>query len=154
MSDALEDFDGSVKGGGREISNLRFADDIDIIAGSRDEFVNLTSRLDSAVRRFGMEISDEKSKILTTSRQQERDEVAEVEMLVDGHAIEEVQQFKYLGAVMNEDATSTTEIRTRLAIATAPMAKLNHIWKCREVREKMKIQLMKALVTAVALYGC
>ena len=103
MSDALEDFDGSVKGGGREISNLRFADDIDIIAGSRDEFVNLTSRLDSAVRRFGMEISDEKSKILTTSRQQERDEVAEVEMLVDGHAIEEVQQFKYLGAVMNED---------------------------------------------------
>ena len=154
MSDALEDFDGSVKVGGREISNLRFADDIDLIAGSREELVDLTSRLDSAARRFGMEICHEKSKILTTSRQHERDEVAEVEMLVDGHALGEVQQFKNLGAVMNEDPTSNTEIRTRLAIATAQMAKLNHIWKCREVREKTKIQLMKALVTAVALFGC
>ena len=154
MSDALKDFDGSGKVGRRDISNLRFTDDIDLIAGSREELADLTSHLDSAAQRFGMEISHEKSKILTTSRQHERDEVAEVEILVDGHALEEVQQFKYLDAVMNEDATSTTEIRTRLAIATAQMAKLNHIWKCIEVREKTKIQLMKALVTAVARYGC
>ena len=83
MSDALKDFDGSVKFGGREISNLRFADDIDLIAGSREELVDLTSHLDSAAQRFGMEISHEKSKILTTSRQHERDEVAEVEILVN-----------------------------------------------------------------------
>eukprot|EP00794_Sanderia_malayensis_P013516 gene13516-biopygen10785 len=55
---------------------------------------------------------------------------------------------------MNEDATSSTEIKTRLAMATSQMAKLNHIWKSREVGDKTKIQLMRALVTAVALYGC
>ena len=75
---------------------------------------------------------------MTTARQNERDDEAQ-EIRVDGHALEEVHQFKYLGALMNEEVTSTTEIRTRLAIATAQMAKFNHVWRSREVREKTKI---------------
>ena len=100
-----------------------------------------------------MEISHEKSKVLTTSRQTECNQ-DEVEVLMDGHALEEVQQFKYLGVMMNEEVTLTNEIKVQLAIATTQMAKLTHIWKNREVDDKIKIQLMKALVNAVALYGC
>ena len=132
---------------------MRFADDIDLVAGNREELVELTSQLDTTSRQFGMEISHEKSKVLTTSRQTECNQ-DEVEVLMDGHALEEVQQFKYLGVMMNEEVTLTNEIKVQLAIATTQMAKLTHIWKNREVDDKIKIQLMKALVNAVALYGC
>eukprot|EP00794_Sanderia_malayensis_P008574 gene8574-biopygen6861 len=153
MMNALEDFDGTVVVGGRKINNLRFKDDIDLVAGNRNELVDLTSRLDLSTRQFGMEISHKKSKILTTSRQTERNETEE-KVMIDGNELEEVHQFKYLGAVMNEEATSSTEIKTRLAMVTSQMVKLNHIWKSREVGDKTKIQLMRALVTTVALYGC
>ena len=49
---------------GRPISNLRFADDIDLIGENADQVQDLTSRLDAAAKSVGMEISTEKSKIL------------------------------------------------------------------------------------------
>ncbi|XP_072163222.1 uncharacterized protein [Diadema setosum] len=90
---------------------------------------------------------------MTTSRQNKQDDEAR-EIFVDGHALEEVHQCKYLGAMMNEEATSTTEMKTRMAMATALLAKMNHVWRSREVREKTKIELMKALSTSIALCGC
>ena len=62
MTDALEDHVSTVSIGGRTISNLRFADDIDGLAGNEDELVNLVKRLDETSTRYGMEISAEKNK--------------------------------------------------------------------------------------------
>ena len=65
MTDALEDHEGTVSIGGRKITNLRFADDIDVIAGEEEELANLAERLNKASTAYGMEISSEKTKLLT-----------------------------------------------------------------------------------------
>ena len=64
MTDALEDHESTVSIGGRPISNLRFADDIDALAGSETELRDLVEKLDTAARNYGMEISAEKTKIM------------------------------------------------------------------------------------------
>jgi len=62
MTDALEDHTGTVSIGGRTITSLRFANDIDRLAGSEQELVNLVYHLDKTSSRYGMEISAEKTK--------------------------------------------------------------------------------------------
>ena len=57
MTDALEDHEGIVSIGGRTITNLHFADDIDGLAGEEEELANLVERLDKAFKAHGMEIS-------------------------------------------------------------------------------------------------
>ena len=57
MTDALENHKGSVSIGGRTITNLRFADEIDALAGKEDELVKLINHLDTTSTKYGMEIS-------------------------------------------------------------------------------------------------
>ena len=57
MTDALEDHEGTVSIGGRTITNLRFADDIDGLAGEEEELANLVERLDKASTAYSMESS-------------------------------------------------------------------------------------------------
>ena len=66
MTDALEDHEGTVSIGGRAITSLRFADDIDGIAGEEEELAKLVECLDKASTAFSMEISAEKTKLMTT----------------------------------------------------------------------------------------
>ena len=66
MRDALEDHEGTVSIGGRAITNLRFADDIDGLAGE-EELANLVEHLDKASTAYGMEISAEKAKLITNN---------------------------------------------------------------------------------------
>ena len=63
---ALEDHEGTVSIGGRTITNLRFADDIDGLAGEKEELANLFERLDKASIAYRMEVSAEKTKLMTT----------------------------------------------------------------------------------------
>ena len=66
MTDALEDHEGTVSTGGRTITNLRFADDIDGLAGEEEELANLAERLDKASTAYDMQISSEKTKLMIT----------------------------------------------------------------------------------------
>ena len=59
MTDALEDHEGTVSIGGRTVTNLRFADDIDGLAAEEEELANLVERLDKASSAYGIEISAE-----------------------------------------------------------------------------------------------
>ena len=76
MTDALEDHEGTVSIGGRTITSLRFADDIEGLAGKEEELANLVERLDKASTAYGMEISAEKTKLMTKQHQwhQHRDQ--------------------------------------------------------------------------------
>ena len=65
MSDALEEHDGKVSIGGRNITNLRFADDIDALAEEEQELEALVESLDKTCTRYKMEISAEKTKLMT-----------------------------------------------------------------------------------------
>ena len=66
MTNALEDHEGTVSIGGRTITNLRFANDINGLAGEEEELANLVERLDKAATAYGMEFSAEKTKLMTT----------------------------------------------------------------------------------------
>ena len=66
MTDALEDHESSVGIGGRTITNLLFADDIDGLAGEEEELANLVERLNKASTAYGMENSAKKTKLMTT----------------------------------------------------------------------------------------
>ena len=65
MTDALEDHEDTVSIGGRTITNLHFADDIDGLAGEEEELAKLVKHLDKASTAYSMEISAEKTKLMT-----------------------------------------------------------------------------------------
>ena len=65
MADALEDHEGTVSIGGRTITSLRFADDIDGSGGEEEELSKLVELLDKASTACGVEISAEKTKLMT-----------------------------------------------------------------------------------------
>ena len=65
MTEALGDHEGAVSTEGRTITNLRFADDFDGLAGEEEVLANLVERLDKAFTAYGMEISAEKTTLMT-----------------------------------------------------------------------------------------
>ena len=148
MLETLQDFQTSNLIRGRSIGNLLFADDIDLIAGSNQELQDLTDRLTSRATAHGMEVSSEKSKVLVNTTDKKAN------IVMNGENLEEVDNFKYLGATITKDGRSTTEVKTRLAMATSSMARLFRIWKSKEISFSSKFKLYKSLVLSIALYGC
>ena len=64
MTDALEDHEGTLTIGSRTITNLRFVDDVDGLAGEEEELAKLVERLDKASTAYGMEINAEETKLM------------------------------------------------------------------------------------------
>ena len=89
MTDALEDHEGTVSIGGRTITNLRFADDIDGLSGEEEELAKLAERLDNASTAYGMEISAGKTKLMTNNTSGSNTEIK-----VNGQKLETVTSFK------------------------------------------------------------
>ena len=148
MTEALELHEGSVSVGGRSITNLRFADDIDGLAGSEQELFNLTNAINSASTRYGMEINGEKTKIMTNNPAGFKEE-----MILNNETVEVVNKFKYLGSIIS-DKGSKPEIVARLGQATKAICKLQRIWKSRTISLTHKLKLINSLVHSVFLYGC
>ena len=88
MTDAFEDRGGNVSTGDRTITNLRFADDIDGLAGE-EELANLVERLDKASTAYGIEISAEKTKLNTNNTSGINTEIE-----INGQKLETVASFK------------------------------------------------------------
>ena len=98
MADALDDHQTTVSIGGRCVSNLRFADDIDGLAGSQAELKELIKRLDVSCTKYGMEISAEKTKVMTNSHVKN----VNSEFKVKDSVLQIVYQFIYRGALVTE----------------------------------------------------
>ena len=109
VTDALEDHVGTVCTGGRTITNLRFADDIDGLAGEEEELAKLVERLDKASIVYGMEISAEKIKLMTNNTSG-----INTEIKVNGQKLETVTSFKYLGSALTGEG-SKLDILSRTA---------------------------------------
>ena len=144
MSDALEEHDGKVSIGGRNITNLRLADDIDALAEEEQELEALVESLDKTCTRYKMEISAEKTKLMTNSANGIQREIK-----VKGQKLGTVTSFKYLGAVVSDDG-SKPEVLSRIAQATAALTKLKPIW----ISFGSKVKLMRSLVISIFLYAC
>ena len=132
LQHALENFNCTISIGGRAITNLRFADDIDGITGEEDELTELVHNLDTAAAKFGMEISAEKTKIMTNNGALQRDNT------IQGQKLETVDHFKYLGAIICDEG-SRREVLSRAAQTMAALARLKIIWKDMNIRIKHKI---------------
>ena len=98
MADALEDPKSAVSTGCRTISNLRFADDIDGLAGSELELANLVELLDQTSTAYVMQISAEKTKLMTNKTNGISSNIT----VNDDEKLETVQSFKYLGAIVTD----------------------------------------------------
>ena len=141
MSDALEEHDGKVSIGGRNITNLRFADDIDALAEEEQELEALVESLDKTCTRYKMEISAEKTKLIWHPER------------VKGQKLGTVTSFKYLGAVVSDDG-SKPEVLSRTEQATAALTKLKPIWRDNNISLGSKVKLMPSLVISIFLYSC
>ena len=148
MSDALEEHDGKVSIGGRNITNLPFADDIDALAEEEQELEALVESLDKTCTRYKMEISAEKTKLMTNSANGIQREIK-----VKGQVLGTVTSFKYLGAVVSGDG-SKPEVLSRIAQATAALTKLKPIWRDNNISLGSKVKLMRSLVISIFLYAC
>ncbi|WP_419586825.1 reverse transcriptase domain-containing protein, partial [Thiolapillus sp.] len=148
VTDALEDHEGTVNIGGRTITNLRFADDIDGLAGEEEELSNLVQQLDKKPTAYSMEVSTEKTKLMTNNTSG-----INTEIKVNGQKFETVTSFKYLGSVITDEG-SKPELLCRIAQATATLTRLKPIWIDKSISLSSKIRLMRSLVTSIFLYAC
>ena len=145
MSVAMEEHDRKVSIGGRNITNLRFADDIDALAEEEQELEALVESLDKTCT---VEISAEKTKLMTISANGIQREIK-----VKGQKLGTVIGFKYLGAVVSDDG-SKPEVLSRIAQATAALTKLKPIWRDNKISLGSKLKLMRSLVISIFLYAC
>ena len=116
MTDALENYEGTVRIGGRIITNLCFEDDIDGLAGKEEELENLVKMVETASTAYGMEISPEKTKIMSNKANGLTKTIK-----VKGYNLETVTKFKYLGAIVTDEGTKR-EVLTRIAQATSALS--------------------------------
>ena len=118
MCEALDDHEGSVSIGGRPITNFRFADDIVVNAEEEEEAGVLIDRLDRTTTRYKMEIGPDKTKVMTNNPNGFQREIK-----IKGQRLEEVETFKYLGAIISNEG-SKPEILSRIAQTTAALSRL------------------------------
>ena len=148
MTDALEDHEGTVSIGGRTITNLRFADDIDGLAGQEQELVKLVNHLEGASKAYGMQISAEKIQLMTNNT-----DGISTDIPIDNKKLETVRSYKYLGAIVSDEG-SKLEVLSRIAQITAVVTKLKVIWDDKNITISSKIRLMRSLAMSIFLYGC
>ena len=100
-----------------------------------------------------MEISSENSKVMVAGCQEQIKE-AQIRITVEGKDLEQVSNFTYLRANIGNDGRSEKEVRIRIAKATSALARLEKIWKARNIHIRNKLRLMRAIVAATLLYTC
>ena len=148
MRKTLDGFQGGLQIGGRMITNLRYADDIILLATSEAQLQELVDRLDRVSRRYSLLINIDKTKVMAS------DGIAcRIGLLIQNEQLAQVSTFPYLGSLITEDGECTTEFRTMLRRGQAIGASLQKIWKSHSIPISSKTRLMKALVWPIVTYG-
>ena len=136
MTDVLEDHEGTVSIGSRAITSFHFADDIDGLAGEEEELAKLVERLDKASTAYGMEVSTEKTNLMTNNTSGIKTKIK-----INGQRLETVTCFKYLGSVITDEG-SKPEILSRIAQTKAALTRLKPVWIDKSISLSSKIRLM------------
>ena len=99
-----------------------------------------------------MEIGPDKTKVMTNNPKwlPKRDQR---EIKIKGQRLEEVENFKYLGAFISNEG-SKPEILSRIAQTTAALSKLKIIWRNKNISLASKVKLMRTLILSTFLYAC
>ena len=139
------------------VNNLRFADDIDLLAETIKELQKLLNKVDEVSTKYGQEISETKTEWMcmqTNEQNNAHQQQNEEQLLLNDRPLKKVEQFKYLGATITENGQCTKDISIRTATALSVLRTLDKVWKSTKASIPTKIRLYKSLVQPIALYGC
>ena len=148
MCEALDDHEGSVSIGGWLINNFHFADDIVVNAEEEGEAGILVDRLDTTTTRYKMEIGPDKTKVMTNNPNGFQRKIK-----IKGQRLEEVENFKYLGAIESNEG-SKPEILSRIVQTTAALSRLKIICRDKNISLASKVKLMRTLILSTFVYAC
>ena len=141
----LEEAQAGIKIAGRNISNLRFADDTTFMAESK-ELKSLLMKTKEESERVGLKLNIQKTKIMASGP------ITSWE--IDAETVETVSDFIFLGSKITADGDCSHEIKRRLLFGRKVMTNLDSILKSRDITLPTKVHLVKAMVFPVVMYGC
>ena len=142
----LEKAQAGIKIAGRNINNLRYADDTTLIAESAAELKSLLMKVKEESEKFGLKLNIEKTKIMASGP------ITSWE--IDGETVETVSDFIFGGSKITADGDCSHEIKRRLLLGRKVMTNLDSIFKSRDITFLIKVRLVKAMVFPVVMYGC
>jgi len=148
MIEAMEDVDVGVKVGGELLKDFRFVDDQAMLASTEEGLQKIMSSLHKTALTYDMKISVKKTKSMMISKGLGR----AITIMIEGQKIEQVKQFKYLGAVFTEDGRSVSEVKIRIGIAKDAFRKRQELLR-RGMSRTLKKKMVKSLIWPVALYA-
>ena len=149
MRRVLADWNKGLSIGGRNISNLRYADDTTLLATNASDLEELLLKVNSESEALGLKLNVSKTKVMIVGGNE-----TEAQILVNGAVVEQVDQFNFLGSLISTDGGCSTEIRRRLGMAKSAMVRLQKIWSDRGITKNTKARLISALIFPIATYGC
>ena len=136
--------------GGKNLNNVRYADDTVLVADSMEKLQRLVERVNAAGEEMGLRINRKKTECMVMSKRNAPD----CNISIGNESIKQVDKFKYLGSMLTEDGRSENEIRQRIGIAKNAFGKMKNMVTNRHVRIETRIRVIKAYIWATLLYGC
>ena len=133
----LDKAQGGIKIAGRNINNLRYADDTTLMAGGKEELKSLLMKVKEENEKAGLKLNIQKTKIITsgliTSQQ------------IDGEIGETVTGFIFLGSKLTADSDCSHEIKRHLLLGRKLMTNLDRVLKSRDITLLTKVHLVKVM---------
>ena len=131
---------------GRNINNLRYADDTTLMAEIEEELKSFLMKVKVESEKGGLKLNIQKMKIMASSP------ITSWE--IDGETVETVSDFILGGSKITADGDCSHEIKRRLLLGRKVMTNLDSILKSRDITLPTKVRLIKAMFFPVVMYGC
>ena len=142
----LEGTQAGIKIAGRNINNLRYADDTTLMAESEEELKSLLMKEKEESEKAGLKLSIQKTKITTSS--------PITPWQIDGETMETVTVSAFLGSKVTANCDCSHEIKRRLLLGRKVRTNIDSIFKSRDIALPTNVRLVKAMVFPVVMYGC
>ena len=131
---------------GRNINNLRYADDTTLVAESKEELKSLLMKVKGENETAGLKLNVQKTKIMASG--------PITSWKIDEETVEALSDFILGGSKITADGDCSHEIKRRLLLGRKVMTNLGSIFKSRDITLPTKVHLVKAMVFPVVMYGC
>ena len=141
----LDESQAGIKISGRNINNLRDADDTSLLEES-EELKNLLMKVKEESEKVGLKLSIQKTKIMASG--------PITSWQIDGETMETVRYVILVGSKITADGDCSHEIKRRLLLGRKVMTNLDSLLKRRDITLSTKVHLVKAMVFPVVMYGC
>ena len=142
----LEDTQAGIKIAGRNINNLRYADDTTLMAESEEELKSLLMKVKEESQKVGLKLKIQKMKIMASGP------ITSWE--IDGETVDTVSDFIFWGSKITADGDCSHKIKRHLLLGRKVMSNLDSIFKSRDITLLTKVSLVKAMFFPVVKYGC